>query len=464
MIFEAELIGLKEGIKLCVVWLVFYSYLLSTDRMSLIRPFYAGLAFVFFVSLVSSFIPEGFLLKNHVSNVISMSLAIFFLLSGAVLYHFSGVNLFGKGDFFRRRPVSAVLVFILTLLFFLPDTFGALIYFRELAFLSESVFTTYISAAAGFLIFILVFIAFLKLYKPYRIGSFFDLPQLLLFLAVVKLLGSGIKGVLEISLIPSVQRGFMKFTHDLVHQTFVLLMVPDHPLLKETTWDFIGIFFGPNLASIASLIILLALPALFIHHSLFRPLPEPEGETKVSRRRIRSLILSDRRKKALPVMVFVIFILIAWFSYGGEAVSRIYQPEPRPVVADRGMIVLPLKDPSMDLMDGRLYKFSFIHEGDEIRLIVIRKSDNSLSVCLDACEICPPVGYGQREDHVVCIYCDTPIAIDTLGQPGGCNPIPLEADIDERFITIEVKEILKKWEFVKTEKTGFEESRVQGSE
>ncbi len=452
LIFEAQLIGLKECIKLCIVWLVFYSYLLSTERRPLINPFYAGLATVLLLSLFSSFIPDGILVTKYISNTISMSLAIFLILSGAVLYHSSGVNLFGKGEFFGRRAISTALVFVLTLLFFLPDTLGSLVYFRELAFLSESVRMTYISAAVGFFIFFAVFITFLKLYKPYRIGSFFDLPQLLLFLAVVKLLGSGIKGLLEISLIPSVQRGFMKFIHDLVHQTFVMLMVPDHPLLKTTTWDFIAIFFGPNLASIASLFILLTLPALFIYHSLFKPLPEPGGETNVSRRRIKSIILSDRRKKALPVIFFVIFILIAWFSYGGESVSGIYEPEPRPVVVDRGVVVIPLKDPSMDLMDGRLHKFSLIQEGEELRLIVIKKADNSLSVCLDACEICPPVGYGQRDEHVVCIYCNTPIAIDTLGQPGGCNPIPLEADIDERFITIEVKEILKKWEYVKVGK------------
>jgi hypothetical protein len=68
-----------------------------------------------------------------------------------------------------------------------------------------------------------------KLYKPFWLGSFFALPQLLLFFAMVKLFGSGIKGITELSLIPSVQRGFMKFIHDFVHQTFVMLMVPDHP-------------------------------------------------------------------------------------------------------------------------------------------------------------------------------------------------------------------------------------------
>jgi uncharacterized membrane protein len=79
---------------------------------------------------------------------------------------------------------------------------------------------------------------------------------------------------------------------------------------------------------------------------------------------------------------------------------------------------------------------------------VIKKADNSLSVCLDACEICPPVGYGQRDNHVVCIYCMTPIPVDTLGDPGGCNPIPLTAAIDDNFIRVELKEIIKKWGFV----------------
>lgn len=343
-----------------------------------------------------------------------------------------------------------MLVLGLTVLFVLPDTLGSLIFLRESAFLRESVHMTYLSAGVGFFIFSVVFIIFLKLYKPFGIGKFFGLPQILLFLAVLKLLGSGTGGVAELSLVPAVQRGFMKFIHDAVHQTFVIFMVPDHPILKKTTWDFIAIFFGPNLASIAALFILLTLPVLFLKQSLFQPLPEPKGETGVSRRRIRSLILSDRRRKALPVMLYIIFILAAWFSQGGETMSRIYEPEPKPVVAERGIIVIPLKDPSMDLMDGRLYKFSFMYESDEIKMLVIRKSDNSLAVCLDACEICPPVGYGQREDHVVCIYCNTPIAIDSLGWPGGCNPIPLEADIDERYIRIEVSEILKKWEFAKS--------------
>jgi hypothetical protein len=384
-----------------------------------------------------------------IGNTISMSFALFLIMSGAALFHASGVNLLPVKSEIRSELLINLIIFITTIIFFLPDLAGTVFYLEELSILKENVLMTSVSAAAGIIIAGIIFLAIIKLYKPFQLGSFFALPQILLFLAMVKLFGSGIKGVAELSLVPSVQRGFMKFIHDFVHQTFVMLMVPDHPLLKKTTWDFIAVFFGSDFASLASLLILLTVPAMFIQHSLFKPLPEPGEESRVSRRRIKSIILSDRRKKALPVMIFVVFIMAAWFSQGEEAVSRIFMPEPRPVVADKGVVAIPVNDPAMNLMDGRLYKFSLMHEGEEIRLIVIKKADNTVSVSLDACEICPPDGYGQRDDHVVCIYCNTPIAIDTLGEPGGCNPIPLTAEIDEHFIRIELKEILKKWEFVR---------------
>jgi uncharacterized membrane protein len=316
--------------------------------------------------------------------------------------------------------------------------------------MKENVLMTWVSAAAGLCIAAVIFFAVVKLYRPYRLGSFFDVPQLLLFLAMVKLLGSGIQGIAELSLIPSVQRGFMKFIHDIVHQTFVFLMVPDHMLLKATVWNFIAFFFGPDFASMASLFILLFFPLMFIHHSLMTSVPEPDVRSNSERRSIKALMLSDRRKKAIPVILFIALILFGWFSESGETVSNLFIPKPKPVVADNGFVSIPLKDPTMNLMDGMIHKFSMVHEGEEIGLMIMKKSDNTLSVCLDACEICPPEGYGQRDDHVVCLYCGTPLHVDTLGQPGGCNPIPLSAEIDGRFVRIELKEVLKKWGFVKS--------------
>ncbi|MBI5194994.1 MAG: DUF2318 domain-containing protein [Nitrospirae bacterium] len=454
LLLGAELVGLKEGFKALIVWFVFYSYLVVNNKKNLIRPFYAGFLSVCLILLTSFFLPQGLIPREYLGNVIAMSFAIFLILSAAALLYMSG-DLPGKDSEAKFIPVGVketaianVLIFFSTVLFFLPDSMGIIFYLKEIALMADKASTVYLYALIGLAVSLVIFIAVVKFYKPYWIGSFFDIPQILLFLAMVKLLGGGIKGIAELSLIPSVQRGFIKFIHDIIHQTLVLAMVPDHPLLKPTTWNFIGIFFGTNIASIASLILLLLFPLMFIYHSLFKPLPEPEAQTNAQRRKIKSFLLSDRRKKALPVIFFICLILIAWFSQGSEQVTRLYNPKPGPVVADKGVVVIPLTLPGMDLTDGLLHKFSLIHDGDEIRIIIIKKSSNALAVCLDACEICPPEGYAQREDHVVCIYCGTPIAIDTLSEPGGCNPIPLETSVDALSVKIELSEILKKWGFV----------------
>lgn len=468
VVYEALSTGFKEGLKAGIVWLVLLAYLDINKRKSLIRPFYFGIAFVLFISFVSFILPQGFIVKDNLSKSIATSFAVLFISSLGALLHAAGMNPlhpFSKGETKSSPAVSpedtanplshsglplSAIVFFFTVLFFSTDSIGSILFLRDLAVLKEKEFLIYASAVTGlFLSFSILFIIF-KFIKPSGLGGFFDLPQLLLFLAMVKLLGGGIKGFAEISLIPSVQRGFMKFIHDFIHQSFVLLMVPDHPLLKTTIWNFIGIFFGPNVASAASLLILLFIPFVFIYYSLIKPLPESEPATGARQRKLKYFLLSDRRKKSLPIFFFICFILASWFSQGSEAVSRLYIPKPKPVVEDKGTIMIPINDPTMDVRDGALHKFSFNHDGQEIRIIIIKKPDNILSACLDACEICPPEGYGQRENLVVCIYCNTPIPVHTLGKPGGCNPIPLEVMIDDRFIRIELNELLKKWEYVKT--------------
>jgi hypothetical protein len=456
VVSEALVVGLKEAFKAGVVWIVFRSFLALRDKHYLIRPFYTALSVALFLSVAFLALPVYVVGKEPLSNFVEMSFAVFLLSSAAALFHASGMELFGRGGggkaVFEGKKgdrVIGLLIFFVTLFFFFPDSLGTVFFLRNLSFMKEAVIMTYGSALIGILFGVAIIIAINEFLKPSWIGSFFNFPQFLLFLSIVKLLGGGTRGFTELSLIPSVQRGIMKFAHDFVHQVLIILMVPDHMLLKTTVWNFIGIFFGPNIAAFASLFLILLLPLLFVYQSLFEPLPQSEALTGVKRRKVMHLLLSDRRRKALPVIIFTGFILIAWFSQSGESVSRLYDPEPRPVVADRGVVLIPLRDPAMDLMDGMLHKFSLTHEGETITLLIMKKSNNTLSVCLDACEICPPEGYGQRENYVICIYCGTPIPVDTLGQPGGCNPIPLSYAVDERFVKIKVDEIVKRWKWVK---------------
>lgn len=460
VLYESFIIGAKEGLKVGAVLVILYALLYAKEKGALIKSYYGGLILAFLFSLPFLFFKELALIKEYIRNFISLTFAILFILSGLILIHKTGTDLLEPFRPMLRKGVSRqmgggvlrLMILFATLLFFLPDSAGSALYLRDYTLMKETIGGVYVPAFLGFILIFVVALYLLRFQQVLKLGGLFDLPQFLLFLAIVKLLGGGIKGFAELSLIPSVQRGFMKFIHDLIHQIFVMFMVPDHPLLKTTVWNFIGFFFGPNIASIASLFLLLFLPLLFIYYSILGPLPEPSGLKGSEKRKVKFHILSERRRKAIPVAIYIMLILFFWFSGSRESVTELYNPAPRPLVSDKGIVLIPLTDPSLNLYDGKLHKFSIDIDDVKTRLLVIKRPNGSLAVCLDACEICPPEGYGQRQDHVVCIYCNTPIPIKTLGEPGGCNPIPLVYSRDERFVRIELQEIIKKWQYAKTGK------------
>jgi|GEM_PF-983868 len=454
VVYEAFFAGLKEGLKAGIIWYVLASLLHVKGMLRLQRAFIAGTLFSVIAAASFLFLNVTPEIREYIANSGEMSFALLLVASAAALLNSSGLRLFSlldrvSGKAFLRNSA----IFAASAIFFVPDISGTFIFIKDLSLLNERAYQTYASLAAGVSVSVLLISAMSRLLSRGLVSSFFELPQLLLFASMMKLTAGGTGGISEISLIPAVQRGLMKLSHDIIHQTFVMLMVPDHPLLKTTTWNFIGFFFGPNIASWETLLLFLLCPLMFIYYSLASPLPETAAAAGAERRRFVQSVLSDRRRKAVPVLLFVLLISASWFSQSGEKISAVKVPKAKPVVEDRGMVLIPVTDPTMDLKDGSLHKFVLSRSDKEIRIMVIMKPDGRISVCLDACEICPPDGYGLREDHVVCLYCNTPIPVVSLGEPGGCNPIPLAFAADDRFIRIAVDEIMKKRELINSSRS-----------
>ena len=104
-----------------------------------------------------------------------------------------------------------------------------------------------------------------------------------------------------------------------------------------------------------------------------------------------------------------------------------------PIAAENGFAVVPLEN----VQDGHLHRYAYrTKNGTTVRFIIIRKGGNAYGVGLDACEICGPTGYIERDDQVVCKLCDVVMNKQTIGMPGGCNPIPLEYKVESGGIRI----------------------------
>jgi len=68
--------------------------------------------------------------------------------------------------------------------------------------------------------------------------------------------------------------------------------------------------------------------------------------------------------------------------------------------------------------------------GTAVRFIAVplddpRRPGTAIATAFDACEICGAKGYYQEGGNVTCLHCGSTIYPPSIGQQGGCNPIPL---------------------------------------
>ncbi len=101
--------------------------------------------------------------------------------------------------------------------------------------------------------------------------------------------------------------------------------------------------------------------------------------------------------------------------------ARIPGPEPATPLAPTGDGVA--FEAGM-LADGHMHFFDARLPAGNVRFFAIQVA-GQIHTCLDACEICGPKGYFLQGGAVVCRNCTSPIALQSLGRGGGCNPVPV---------------------------------------
>ncbi len=442
---DAFFIGVKEGTKLSLCVFLLAAYFSRGGLTYLKKPLFAGIFAVFLASFAAFNIQAAFSVRDVIVKMIGYVFGLFYLFSLGALFHSAGED--NTSPFCRlldKKIIHLAAVLILTVIYFVPDMAGSSLYLSDLFAMSGKKHSIFTAAGAGFAA-SLAASHFVSKKVRFDAARLLGLPQALLFLSLIKLVAGGVRGFAELSLIPSVQAGLMKLIHDAVHQTFVILMVPDHPVLSVTSWNVIAILFGTAAGLWLSLIIFTLPLILFIKRHFTERAEVPAGiTTGAQRRKFLKSFRDDHILKALPIFAFLIFIAATWFVQRGETAAGLYNPEPKPLAVERGVVTIALHGPSEDLLDGSIHKYTVNANGEDVRLLIMKKPDGTLAVCLDACEICRPDGYGQAREHVICLYCNTPIPFDTLGKPGGCNPIPLSAIITEKEVKIGIREIADK--------------------
>ena len=162
--------------------------------------------------------------------------------------------------------------------------------------------------------------------------------------------------------------------------------------------------------------------------------PAEDATLNPAERRMREWEFRRQRRwsfAAAVLCVLVVVSLAAEFAYSRAMAA----PVPAKMLsAVNDQVRIPLSE----LNDSSLH-FYMVETGvTTLRFLVIHQTNGDYAVALDACQICGWAGYRQEGQNVICRNCGATIYIPSIGEKGGCNPIPVKSTVQDGEVIVDL--------------------------
>ena len=427
--FETLTITLREGIEAALVIGIILAYIGKTNKPELKKYVYAGI-----ISAVAGSIATAAAIRllmaewSEFMEGLMFFIAAFFLATMLLWMHRTSKHIrqdieHGVESAFSRWQALGVMA----LTFFMIFREGAEIVLFLSATVKEASPFVALEGAAGLILAVLFGYLFVKGSLRMNLGRFFKITGVMLAVIIFQLIVGGIHEWSEVGIISLSQTGMSLIG----------------PLVKESaSIVFTGIMLG-------------FLVLLFIM------VPWKQSNTEklegIERRKALGAARKERTRKIMIGIVSVLLILI-FISSQISALPSGIDPVPEKVSTTGGVV----KIPTTSVADGNLHKYvcDMQHAtgencpmhgdiGANVRVLAIEKSDGSAAVAYDACALCGAAGYVQEGEELICKRCGAPINPNTVGEAGGCNPIPLQYTVEDGQIMIKTEDIGEKAQIFK---------------
>jgi high-affinity iron transporter len=407
-VLDAFIVTLREGVEAALIVGITLAYLGKIARNDLRRSVYAALVAAFLGSIGAAALISRLNLNQDVFEGWVMLLAAFFVVTMVVFMmktarHLKG-EIEGKVGALARKS-SRVGIFLFVFLMVLREGVETVLVLSAVSLNSTelmSLIGTFLGVAAA----VVFGVMFVKGSIRINLRKFFRVTTVILFFVAVQLIISGLHELSENGVLPS-SRAEMALIG---------------PIVRNDLFFFITI---------------LALAALMVLFEMRRRAPVQIPEAPGAAR--RKALWTARRERLWMASVYAssfVFILLvtAEFIYAKSTSSLSPATQLSPI---NGTITIPLAQVS----DGDLHRFAVREQGREVRFWLYKKPDGNIATVFDACEICGAVGFYKGPNGVICKNCAAPINPQSVGQPGGCNPVPLKATTTPDSLLISETEI-----------------------
>jgi FTR1 family protein len=399
---QAFIITLREGVEAALIVGITLAYLAKIGRDDLRKSVYAALGAAFVGSIGAAVLISRMKWNQDIFEGWIMLVAAGFVVTMIIFMMKTGRKL--KGDIENKvglfaRNDAGIGLFLFVFLMVLREGVETVLILSAVT-LNSSELLSFIGTSLGVVVAIAFGVMFVKGSVKINLQKFFKVTTAILFFVAAQLLISGLHELSENGVLPSSRQE----------------MAIIGPIVRNDLFFFITI---------------LVLAALMVLFEMKSRQPVDLPATGAARRKA---LWSARRERLWMASVYVcsfIFIVMVTAGFIYEKSASALSPATE-VSFVNGKVSVPLNQ----VYDGELHRFETKVGEVEVRFWVYQKPDGKIATLFDACEICGPVGFYKGPSGIVCKNCAAPINPQSVGMPGGCNPIPLKAEVTSDAVII----------------------------
>ncbi len=399
--FQSFIITLREGVEASLIIGIIFAYLSKIGRHELKRTVFYALGAALAGSVLVAILVAHLNLNSDIIEGWVMLAAAAFVLSMIYFMHRTGRSMKGEIEGkiarFAGSESARVGLFFFVFLLVLREGVETVLLLSAVT-LNSSEILSFTGTVLGLAAAVLFGVMFIRGSVRINLQRFFRVTTVILYFVTFQLLVSGLHELSENGVLPS--------------STAEMRLIG--PIVRN------DLFFFVTMLALIGLMVLL--------ESRNRKPPTLDPTLTAAAR--RKLEWAHRRERlwmtaVVGVSFLFIFLSTAEFIYAKSSTTL----SPTAVVTLVGNQVTLN---AADIHDDQLHRFGvFVPNPDgkpvEVRFLLYKKPDGTIVSVADACQICGPVGFFIGAQGITCKMCSSPLVPQSMGQPGGCNPIPLHS-------------------------------------
>jgi high-affinity iron transporter len=424
---QAFIITLREGVEASLIIGIIFAYLSKIGRSDLKRTVFWALgaavaasvaaAIVVARTAFNSDIIEGWVMLAAAGFVGSM---VWFMqkaarsMKGEIEQKIAKLAGVGAGES-ARKEVSQFGLFFFVFLLVLREGVETVLILSAVS-LNSTELLSFTGTVLGIGVAVVFGVMFIRGSVKINLQRFFRVTTVILYFVMFQLVVSGFHELSENGVLPSSQAEMRLIG----------------PIVRN------DLFFFVTMLALAGLMVLL-------EYKRRAPVALAADATPAEKRKAA---WTERREKlwmnaVVATSFLFIFLSTAEFIYAKSS-TALSPTSPVTLVGDQVTV------PTAQVNDDQLHRYGVRvddgkHDGGtvEVRFLLFKKPNGVIVSVADACQICGPVGFYMGEQGITCKMCASPLVPASMGEPGGCNPVPLKSTVGGGQVTIAALDLEK---------------------